>query len=539
MRRYLPSSLLVCAMLLFFASSAAAQHLRPEGTFFIKPRAGLSEYSGDRDPGLTDFHEFDVDGKFPWSGAVELGYQFTPAFSVSGAYQIADYPTIMPEDWYTRRHTGQLLLRFMAGASSSPVAPYVELGGHLTRGYTQFRNGEEVDDYHTGVGPVVGLGLDFALNDRTSITLGWQTNFDVTDFNSDGAEGPADPGEAEHQWYPEGYASPQIAEDIAGEQDEPEDFFSEFDALSTLQLGLKLNFESAFTPVEVMSVDCPASLEVGESATFTATVNDDVATPPIQYDWDFGDGTSGSGLLATHSFSEAGTFTVTFSATNDGQTATETCVVEVQEPPVPAEIASIDASPQSFEVCEPTTVEFSSSVEGDEPITYRWDFGDGTTGQGANPSHVYEEPGTYTVTLRASNDAGSSTQSITIQANECIPEICEEVTELNPVFFERNSSTLSEEAQSALEENLEILEQCPDICTRIEGFASAAEQDPDDLSQARADAVAQFYEDNGIESDRLNPVGMGAAGGSTSKKSGNSEFRRADSIPVNCDDLDM
>ena len=32
-------------------------------------------------------------------------------------------------------------------------------------------------------------------------------------------------------------------------------------------------------------------------------------------------------------------------------------------------------------------------------ISYHWDFGDGETGSGISPVHVYKQPGDYTVTL--------------------------------------------------------------------------------------------------------------------------------------------
>src|SRR5690606_28462599 len=118
----------------------------------------------------------------------------------------------------------------------------------------------------------------------------------------------------------------------------------------------------------------------------------------------------------------------------------------------------------------------------------------------------------------------------------CRTGVCYEITEMNSVFFDRNSSALSDEARAALRENLEILTECPNLCARIEGFAGPGERNANNLSEDRARAVQQFYIDNGISQERLNVIGRGVVGGQTTKKEGTSQRRRADTIPLQCED---
>jgi PKD repeat protein len=49
------------------------------------------------------------------------------------------------------------------------------------------------------------------------------------------------------------------------------------------------------------------------------------------------------------------------------------------------------------------------------PSTWLWDFGDGGTATSANPTHVYEFPGFYTVSLRVSNATGTATTTLGIE----------------------------------------------------------------------------------------------------------------------------
>ena len=62
----------------------------------------------------------------------------------------------------------------------------------------------------------------------------------------------------------------------------------------------------------------------------------------------------------------------------------------------------------------PLDVQFTdSSVSGGAPITaWHWDFGDGDTADTQHPSHTYDEPGEYTVTLTVTNALGSDSHTV-------------------------------------------------------------------------------------------------------------------------------
>jgi PKD repeat protein len=76
-------------------------------------------------------------------------------------------------------------------------------------------------------------------------------------------------------------------------------------------------------------------------------------------------------------------------------------------PPQPvAPTADFSGAPTSGTV--PLTVSFSDQSAG-APTSWAWDFGDGGASTAQNPSHVYQAPGTYTVTLTATNAQGSDT----------------------------------------------------------------------------------------------------------------------------------
>jgi len=87
--------------------------------------------------------------------------------------------------------------------------------------------------------------------------------------------------------------------------------------------------------------------------------------------------------------------------------------IEVKnEPPV----ASFKASTRTGNA--PLTVYFTDTSS-NKPTSLDWDFGDGFTDKDEqNPTHTYNNPGTYMVTLTASNGAGQSDKTIFITVKD-------------------------------------------------------------------------------------------------------------------------
>ena len=282
--------------------------------------------------------------------------------------------------------------------------------------------------------------------------------------------------------------------------------------------------------VEVLTVDGPDRLETGDSGSFSAAANED-AKPPVTYTWSFDDGATADGPAMTRSFDEAGAYGYTVTASNaKGKfTVSESGSVTVTDPPVPAQLIALLASSTSVDTQTP--VEFSANVRGDAPLSYAWSFGDGTTSTDPRPVRVFMEAGSYGVSLELSNAHGRDDRSVTINVSAYEAAYCQDLAEMNVAFFERNGSVLTDAGQQALMDNLDILNECPNLNVRVEGMASPFERNGMELSEDRARAVKDFYTAQGIAGRRVLTVGLGQASG-TSKKSGADQFQRADTVPL-------
>ncbi|MDX8549241.1 PKD domain-containing protein, partial [Methanospirillum purgamenti] len=148
------------------------------------------------------------------------------------------------------------------------------------------------------------------------------------------------------------------------------------------------------------------------TAPLTVQFTDTSTGSPTMWAWEFGDGTT-EGMLAnpSHTYQNPGTYTVKLTASSQtGGTSTKTKEGFITVTQAGGIVADFTASPTSGTA--PLTVQFTDTSTG-SPTMWAWEFGDGTTeGMLANPSHTYQNPGTYTVKLTASSQTGGTSTKI-------------------------------------------------------------------------------------------------------------------------------
>jgi PKD repeat protein len=176
------------------------------------------------------------------------------------------------------------------------------------------------------------------------------------------------------------------------------------------------------TPVFVFSPGTPV---IGQAVQFNASAS--TAAPGrtlVGFAWNWGDGATGSGQLASHAYAAAGTYNVTLTIADDaGQSSTATQAVPVGLGNPTAVLTLIKTGGTSIQADGSLSTASGSSTI----VSYTFIWGDGTQTVSATPvvSHTYPAlvppalSETFTVTLRVTDNAtparsGTTSQAVTV-----------------------------------------------------------------------------------------------------------------------------
>ncbi len=167
----------------------------------------------------------------------------------------------------------------------------------------------------------------------------------------------------------------------------------------------------------------PSAPALNQTVTFDGGSSTDEDGTIVQYSWNFGDGTSpavSASPIATHAFTQNGSFTVTLTVTdNEGLTGTASSSVTLGGSQAPT--ASFTFSPSKPSIGQTVTFNSSASFDPDGQIVeYTWDWGDGSSPvvtSSATTQHSFSAAGTFSVKLTVrDNDGlvGDVTVSVTV-----------------------------------------------------------------------------------------------------------------------------
>ena len=195
----------------------------------------------------------------------------------------------------------------------------------------------------------------------------------------------------------------------------------------TVTLTVDNGFGCTDTYTETVDVlDVPQTSIFGDSGNGTTTVcllpGDptstltvdffNLTTGAVSYHWDFGDGNTSTDTEPTHTYTSYGTFQVVLTATGPNGCEVYDTIEVVFERFVSA---SMNLDGQDYSGCAPHELTSLQNLS-NNANQYVWDFGDGsppiTTTNPTPPNYEYNDAGTYTVTLTASNNCNSATSTI-------------------------------------------------------------------------------------------------------------------------------
>ena len=214
---------------------------------------------------------------------------------------------------------------------------------------------------------------------------------------------------------------------------------SGYNLLDLLPDPIEIALESRSAPPSAV-VDGPYNSTEGANVTMSAAGSSDPDGDALTYTWSFGDGTFGSGVTASHPYSQDGSYTVQLTVTDARglSTTVSTTATVTNVAPAIAPFPTLTLFSR-----ESGTLSGSFTDPGQDPWSATVDYGDGA---GVQPlsliggtftlSPSYPRPGSYTMTVTVADDDVTTSRSVTVEVLNIVGGMQLALSELRLVYLD-------------------------------------------------------------------------------------------------------
>lgn len=178
--------------------------------------------------------------------------------------------------------------------------------------------------------------------------------------------------------------------------------------------SITVNFTLIFNKPPASTFKVAGVPSLGQILEFDGSLSKDIDGSIVKYVWNFQDGTAQSETETpkiNHTFASGGNYNVALTTIdNEGGSSTFINPIFINTPPV--------AEFKQNTLSKPLEISFDALASSDidhDTLTYKWNFGDGTSGTGITISHLFSSPGNYQVSLMVSDNFSSATISKNVE----------------------------------------------------------------------------------------------------------------------------
>jgi PKD repeat protein len=161
-------------------------------------------------------------------------------------------------------------------------------------------------------------------------------------------------------------------------------------------------------PIPLFSI--PTMAAPGDEISLSALGSKDPDDSDLKFHWEISNGMNFSGPTAKCSFEQPGDYVVKL-IVDDGQGVANSIQSTEHEIHINAPVIPIITAADSSNLSRQTFAASKTKSADSNGVSYAWDFGDGSMGDGENVTHVFQTGGRFTITLTV-NDGKKQSNSI-------------------------------------------------------------------------------------------------------------------------------